>query len=61
MKTLVWVEHENGQVKDATLSAVSAAAQLGDVTLLLAGSDLSAIAKLAAQRHGDVKNEQLKW
>ena len=31
MKTLVWVEHEGGAVKDATLSAVTAAAKLGEV------------------------------
>ena len=36
-KTLVWVEHEGGAVKDATLSAVTAAAKLGEVHLLVAG------------------------
>jgi electron transfer flavoprotein alpha subunit len=35
--TLVWVEHEGGAVKDATLSAVTAAAQIGTVTALVAG------------------------
>ncbi len=37
MKTLVWVEHEGGAVKDATLSAVTAASKLGEVHLLVAG------------------------
>ena len=37
MKTLVWVEHEEGQLKDATLSAVTAAAKLGEVDLIVAG------------------------
>ena len=30
MIALVLVEHDNGEVKDATLSAVTAAAKLGD-------------------------------
>ena len=38
MKTLVWVEHDNATVKDATLAVVTAASQLGDVHLLVAGS-----------------------
>ena len=29
MKTLVYVEHEGGQIKDATLAAVTAASRLG--------------------------------
>ena len=37
MKTLVLVEHEGGAIKDATLAAVTAASQLGDVDLLVAG------------------------
>ncbi|HEX8389257.1 MAG TPA: electron transfer flavoprotein subunit alpha/FixB family protein, partial [Sphingomonas sp.] len=37
MKTLVWVEHDGSAVKDATLSAVAAASQLGEVHLLVAG------------------------
>ena len=42
MKTLVWVEHDGGAVKDATLSAVTAAAKLGEVHLLVAGEGVSA-------------------
>src|ERR1700752_3153756 len=37
-KTLVWVEHDNASVKDATLAVVTAAAALGEVTALVAGS-----------------------
>ena len=48
MKTLVWVEHEHGSVKDATLSAVTAAGQLGEVSLLVAGSGVGAAAAQAA-------------
>ena len=29
MKTLVYIEHEGGEVRDATLSAVTAAVKLG--------------------------------
>ena len=49
MKVLVWVEHEAGQMKDATLSAVTAAAQLGDVHLLVAGEGVGAVAEAAAR------------
>jgi electron transfer flavoprotein alpha subunit len=48
MKTLVWVEHDNGAVKDATLSAVTAAAKLGEVHLLVAGTNVGAAAEAAA-------------
>ncbi|QDC38240.1 electron transfer flavoprotein subunit alpha/FixB family protein [Sphingobium fuliginis] len=49
---LVWVEHDNAVVKDATLSAVTAASQLGDVTALVAGSGCDAAAAAAAQIAG---------
>ncbi len=52
MKTLVWVEHDNASVKDATLSAVTAAAKLGDVDLLVAGQGAQAAADAAAQIAG---------
>ena len=29
MNTLIWVEHDNASVKDATLAVVTAAAKLG--------------------------------
>ena len=51
-KTLVWVEHDNAAVKDATLSAVTAASQLGDVDLLVAGSGCAAVADAAAKIAG---------
>jgi electron transfer flavoprotein alpha subunit len=37
MKTLVLVEHDGSHIKDATLATVTAAAQLGEVHLLVAG------------------------
>ncbi|PZR46564.1 MAG: electron transfer flavoprotein subunit alpha [Stutzerimonas stutzeri] len=48
MKTLVWVEHEGGAVKDATLSTVTAAAKLGEVHLLVAGEGVGGVAEAAA-------------
>ena len=48
-KTLVWVEHDNASVKDATLAVVTAAAMIGEVTALVAGSDCAAAAAAAAQ------------
>jgi electron transfer flavoprotein alpha subunit len=52
MKTLVWVEHENGVVKDATFGAVSAASKLGQVDLLVAGSGVGSVAEAAAKIEG---------
>lgn len=52
MKTLVWVEHESGQLKDATLAAVTAAGQLGEVHLLVAGKDVAGVAEQAASIAG---------
>ncbi len=52
MKTLVWVEHDNTAVKDATLSAVTAASQLGEVHLLVAGSGCAGVAAEAAKIAG---------
>ena len=51
-KTLVWVEHDNASVKDATLAAVTAASQIGEVTALVAGSGCDAAAQAAAQIAG---------
>jgi electron transfer flavoprotein alpha subunit len=42
MPVLVFAEHDGGKIKAASLSAVTAAAQLGEVHLLLAGSDAAA-------------------
>ena len=52
MKTLVLVEHEGGQMKDATLSAVSAASKLGEVHLLVAGEGVGAVAEAASKIAG---------
>ncbi|HWH17711.1 MAG TPA: electron transfer flavoprotein subunit alpha/FixB family protein [Allosphingosinicella sp.] len=52
MKTLVWVEHEEGQLKDATLSTVTAASQLGEVHLIVAGEGVGGVAEQAASIAG---------
>ena len=52
MKTLVWVEHDGVAVKDATLSAVTAAAKLGEVHLLVAGQGVGGVAEAAAKIAG---------
>jgi electron transfer flavoprotein alpha subunit len=52
MKTLVLVEHDGKQVKDATLATVTAAAKLGDVHLLVAGSGVGGVAEAAAKIAG---------
>ncbi|MFT3977140.1 MAG: FAD-binding protein [Sphingomonas bacterium] len=52
MKTLVWVEHDGSSVKDATLSAVTAASKLGEVHLLVAGQGVGAVADQAAKIAG---------
>lgn len=54
-KVLVLVEHDNASVKDATLAAVTAAGQLGEVTALVAGSNCDAAASAAAQITGVAK------
>ncbi|MBO9580507.1 MAG: electron transfer flavoprotein subunit alpha/FixB family protein [Sphingobium sp.] len=52
MKTLVLVEHDNKSLKDATLAAVTAASQLGNVDLLVAGSGCGAVAEAASKIAG---------
>jgi electron transfer flavoprotein alpha subunit len=52
VKTLVWVEHDGSAVKDATLSAVTAASKLGEVHLLVVGQGLDAVAAAAAKIAG---------
>ena len=52
MKTLVWVEHDNAEMKDATLAAVTAASKLGEVHLIVAGSGCRAVAEQAAKIAG---------
>jgi electron transfer flavoprotein alpha subunit len=55
MKTLVLVEHDNKSLKDATLSTITAAAKLGEVTALVAGQDCAAVAEAAAKIAGVAK------
>ena len=52
MSVLVWTEHEGGELKDATLAAVTAGAKLGDVDLLVAGSGVGGVAEAAAKIAG---------
>ena len=55
MKTLVWVEHDGQSVKDATYAAVTAAAKLGEVGVLVAGQGVDGVAQAAAQIAGVAK------
>ena len=55
MSILVFVEHDNASVKDATLAAVTAAAKLGEVHALVAGSGCGAVAEEAAKIAGVTK------
>ncbi len=52
MAVLVYVEHDNASVKDATLAAVTAAGQLGDVHVLVAGSGAQGAADAAVKIAG---------
>jgi electron transfer flavoprotein alpha subunit len=52
MNALVLVEHDNASVNDATLTVVTAAGKLGDVTALVAGSGCGAVAEAAAKIAG---------
>jgi len=52
MGVLVLADHDNVELKAATLNTVTAAAQLGDVTMLVAGSGCRAVADAAAQIAG---------
>ncbi len=52
MSVLVLVEHADGKLKDPTLSAVTAAAKLGEVHALVAGSNVGGVAGEAARIAG---------
>lgn len=52
---LVLVEHEGGALKDATLAAVTAASQLGEVHALVAGAGVGAVAEAVAKIAGVTK------
>ena len=56
MSTLVLADHDGTHLKDATLSAVTAAGQLGgEVHLLIAGAGVGGVATQAAQVAGVAK------
>jgi electron transfer flavoprotein alpha subunit len=55
MSVLVFVEHDNASMKDATLATVTAAAKLGDVQALVAGSGCGAVAEQVAKVAGVTK------
>jgi electron transfer flavoprotein alpha subunit len=55
MSVLVWVEHDNESVKDATLAAVTAGTKLGDVVALVAGQGAQGAADAAAKIAGVTK------
>lgn len=52
MSILVVAEYHNGELAQATRSAITAARQLGEVDVLVAGSDIAAIAEQAARVDG---------
>ena len=49
MSVLVVAEHDNSTLKPATLSTIAAAAQLGEVTVLVTGHNCQAVADAAAK------------
>ena len=55
MSVLVLVEHDGRSIKDATLATVSAAAKLGEVHALVAGSNIGGAADAAAKIAGVAK------
>jgi electron transfer flavoprotein alpha subunit len=55
MKTLVWVEYDAIGIKDATLSAITAASQLGEVHLIVAGKGVAGVGTDAAKIAGVAK------
>jgi electron transfer flavoprotein alpha subunit len=55
MASLVLVDHENGQIKQPSRSAITAAAKLGEVHVLIAGQGVDAAAAAAAKLLGVTK------
>ncbi len=55
MSVLIIAEHNNQQLNPATLHAVTAAAKLGEVHILVAGSNAAAVAESAKQINGVAK------
>ncbi len=52
MSVLILAEHDNSELKAQTLNAVTAGKQLGDVTILVAGSGCQTVADAAAKVDG---------
>ena len=52
MSVLVIAEHDNAELKPATLNTVTAAKALGDVTILVAGLNCAAVGEAAAKVAG---------
>ena len=52
MKVLVIAEHNNSELNPSTLNTVTAGSQLGEVDILIAGENSSAVASAAAQVSG---------
>ncbi|MDP9057578.1 MAG: electron transfer flavoprotein subunit alpha/FixB family protein [Pseudomonadota bacterium] len=55
MSVLVYAEHDNASLKDATLAVVTAAAKLGEVHVLVAGGGAAAASQQASQVAGVAK------
>jgi electron transfer flavoprotein alpha subunit len=55
MTILVIAEHDNAALKGSTFNTLTAAAELGDVTVLVAGSGCSSVADEAAKLTGTAK------
>ena len=52
MKTLVYVDHDNANLGDATLATVTAASKLGEVHLLVAGAGCGSVGEAASKIAG---------
>ena len=55
MSILLVAEHDNSELKSATLNAVTAAVELGEVTVLVAGHNCAGVADQAAKVSGVAK------
>ena len=55
MAVLVYAEHDNASLKDATLAVVTAAAQLGEVHVLVAGNGCDSVSQEASKVAGVAK------
>ncbi len=55
MSILVVAEHDNSELKAATLNAVTAAKEMGEISILVAGQGCNAVAEAAAKVDGVTK------